>query len=82
VQQTQPTKPCLPYSRRALAVYWIVKAAVELDRRGIRGVFSEYCDLPGTDAAKWSERVRRRWQKSMSVEDLLATIRRELEVLL
>ena len=81
MQETHETKPCPPYSQRALAAYWLVKAAVELDRRGIRGALSSYCDLPNTDMAKWAERNHRRWQKSMSVEDLLAIVRRELEIL-
>jgi hypothetical protein len=82
VQEPKQTNPRLPFSRRALAAYWLVKAAVELDRRGVRGVFSDSCDLPGSDAAKWTERIHRRWQKSMSIEDLLSMAQRELEILL
>jgi hypothetical protein len=39
-----------------LAAYWLVKAAIELNRRGIRGTLSDSCHLPGTDLAKWAER--------------------------
>lgn len=81
MQKSRQPKLRPAYSRRALAAYWLVKAAVELDRRGVRGVFSDSCDLPGSDAAKWTERIHRRWQKSTSVEDLLSMVRRELEIL-
>jgi hypothetical protein len=82
VHEPNQTKPRLPYSRRALAAYRLVKAAVELDRRGIRGAFSDCCDLPATDAAKWTDRIHRRWRKNTSIEDLLEIVRRELEILL
>lgn len=82
MQEPNQTKPRLPYSRRALAAYRLVKAAVELDRRGIRGALSDCCDLPDTEAAKWTDRIHRRWQKNTSVEDLLEMVRRELEILL
>ena len=82
MHEPNQTKPRLPYSRRALAACRLVKAAVELDRRGIRGALSDYCDLPETEAAKWTERINRRWQKKASVEDLLEMVRRELEILL
>jgi hypothetical protein len=31
--------------------------------------------------AKWTERNHRRWQKNTSTEDLMAMVRREMEIL-
>ena len=79
-ESRQPTaRPA--YGRRALAAYWLVKSAVELDRRGIRGALSDHCDLPNTEWAKWTERNHRRWQKKTTTEELLEMVRREWEIL-
>ena len=80
MQESRQPKVRAPYSRRALAGYWLMKAAVELDRRGIRGALSDHCDLPATDWAKWTERNHRRWQKNTSTEELLEMVRREWEI--
>jgi hypothetical protein len=80
VQESRQPKTRAKYSRRALAAFWLMKAAVELDRRGIRGALSDSCDLPGTDWAKWTERNHRRWQNYTTAEELLAMVRREWEI--
>jgi hypothetical protein len=81
VQESRDSKLHTPYSRRALAAYRLVKAAVELNCRGIRSTLSSYCDLPATDMAKWAERNHRRWQKKTTTEELLEMVRREWEIL-
>ena len=82
MQESRQSKARPAYGRRALAAYWLVKAAVELDRRGIRGALSDSCHVPGTDLAEWAERNHRRWQKKTSTAELLEMVRREWEILL
>ena len=79
MQESRQPKARPAYSRRALAAYWLVKAAVELDRRGIRGALPDSCHVPGTDLAQWTERNHRCWQKKSSTEELLEMVRREWE---
>jgi len=68
-------------TQRSRAAVRLVRAILELDRRGVRGVFSGSCPLPGTEWAKWVERQQKQYQKQPP-EDLLAIVEREWAVLL
>lgn len=65
---------------RAAAAVRLVRATLELDRRGFQGTLSSWCTLPGPDEATALSRQERRFRKT-ATHELLAIVEREWEIL-
>ncbi|MBI3694154.1 MAG: hypothetical protein HY238_04860 [Acidobacteria bacterium] len=70
----------IPLTGRAAAAVRLVRAILELDRRGIQGALSNWCPLLGTDESWFCGRDAKRFRKTPA-KDLLATVEREWEIL-